>query len=937
MAIEFLNSVDFNQNQLQAPAIESLATAPGTPVEGQMYFDSTGGDKTMYFWNGSEWRSMDGSAGTMSNWKLRDDDGDDKTVTNGLYVKFEAATGALGTNVTGTGTTGDPFVMTITSPNTEYSTATSSTLGLIKLESDTEQSVAANAVTSTASRTYGIQLNSSDQAVVNVPWTDTNTTYSTATSTTLGLVKLGSDSTQTTAGNTVTTTASRSYKIQLNSSDQMLVNVPWTDTNTTYSMMTSSTLGLGKLFSDTQQDVAAESVSATANRTYGVQANSSDQLVINVPWTDTNTTYSAATSSALGLMKLFSDTQQDTAAESVTDTANRTYGIQFNSSDQAVVNVPWTDNNDNYIYALSVGAVSSNESTLSLVGSGGGSTTTAKFSGTTNEIEITTPSTGDGGDITIGLPSAVTITTSLAISGSGAAALNISSGKAQTAATSASDPDATLTTKGYVDGLVSGGLTFMGTFRADSGLIVSGDNNGDYIYNCPGGAGTRVEVRVGDYYVVATSGGSFYCSGDTLDIGDSIIGVSAAAANNSVVGDWSIVQSDEGVVSFSNSNGGTYVAYGTTNSNATGGVDIGDVDLTAVDGTSTTSTRFLSKDNTWDVPSYTSSYTLPQATATTRGGVELFSNTVQSEAGQSVSSTSNRTYGIQLNSANQMVVNVPWSDTTEATTWTLRDDDNDDVDIDNNTFVKFTASTGTAGTNITGSGTTGDPYVMAITLPNDNTTYSAMTTSTLGLGKIRYAFGSTPAANSQTTTAGRTYGVTKNASDQLVVNVPWTDTTGAVTSVAAETANAYKGAYVSPTTGAVEVGVDITGQTDLSAAPASGDEILIYDTDTATNKKVSVGNLMQSAASGAYVVLNTSTTGVTQQSSPPAGTEGWVIATDTITGASDAIYVSCEIQRVSDGRTVYADVSRSSANITVNFVGSSISQGTYAAIINRVQ
>ncbi len=937
MAIEFLNSVDFNQNQLQAPAIESLATAPGTPVEGQMYFDSTGGDKTMYFWNGSEWRSMDGSAGAMNNWYLRDDDGDDKTVTNGLYVKFEAATGALGTNVTGTGTTGDPFLMTITSPNTEYSVATSSALGLIKLESDTEQSVAANAVTSTASRTYGIQLNSSDQAVVNVPWTDTNTTYSTATSTTLGLVKLGSDSTQTTAGNTVTTTASRSYKIQLNSSDQMLVNVPWTDTNTTYSMMTSSTLGLGKLFSDTQQDVAAESVSATANRTYGVQANSSDQLVINVPWTDTNTTYSAATSSALGLMKLFSDTQQDTAAESVTDTANRTYGIQFNSSDQAVVNVPWTDNNDNYIYALSVGAVSSNESTLSLVGSGGGSTTTAKFSGTTNEIEITTPSTGDGGDITIGLPSAVTITTSLAISGSGAAALDISSGKAQTAATTGSDPDATLTTKGYVDGLVSGGLTFKGTFRADSGLILSGDNNGSYIYNCPGGAGTRVAVAVGDYYVVATAGGSFYCSGDTLDIGDSIIGVSASTANNSVVGDWSIVQSDEGVVSFTNSNGGTYVAYGTTNSNATGGVTIGDVDLTAVDGTSTTGTRFLSKDNTWDVPSYTSSYTLPTATSSVLGGVKLEDDTEQTTAANAVTTTASRTYGIQMNSSDQLVVNVPWSDTTEATTWTLRDDDNDDVSVSNNKFVKFTASTGTAGTNVTGSGTTGDPYVMAITLPNDNTTYSAMTTSTLGLGKIRYAFGSTPAANSQTTTAGRTYGVTKNASDQLVVNVPWTDTTGAVTSVAAETANAYKGAYVSPTTGAVEVGVDITGQTDLSAAPASGDEILIYDTDTATNKKVSVGNLMQSAASGAYVVLNTSTTGVTQQGSPPAGTEGWVIATDTITGASDAIYVSCEIQRVSDGRTVYADVSRSSANITVNFVGSSISQGTYAAIINRVQ
>ena len=62
MAIEFLNSVDLNQNQLQAPAIESLATAPGTPVEGQMYFDSTALDKTMYYWNGTSWVAMDGSS-----------------------------------------------------------------------------------------------------------------------------------------------------------------------------------------------------------------------------------------------------------------------------------------------------------------------------------------------------------------------------------------------------------------------------------------------------------------------------------------------------------------------------------------------------------------------------------------------------------------------------------------------------------------------------------------------------------------------------------------------------------------------------------------------------------------------------------------------------------------------------------------------------------
>ena len=56
------------------------------------------------------------------------------------------------------------------------STATSAVQGLIKLASDTDQTVAANAVTSTTGRTYGVQLNSSDQAVVNIPWTDTQLT-----------------------------------------------------------------------------------------------------------------------------------------------------------------------------------------------------------------------------------------------------------------------------------------------------------------------------------------------------------------------------------------------------------------------------------------------------------------------------------------------------------------------------------------------------------------------------------------------------------------------------------------------------------------------------------------------------------------------------------------------------------------------------------------
>jgi hypothetical protein len=544
MAIEFLNSVDFNQNQLIAPVIENLGTEPGSPSEGQMYYNNTGGSTDMYFWNGSAFVSMTGG---MSNWILRDDEGsvDDVTISNGVFVEFAAATGALGTNISGSGTTSDPYKMTITSPNTEYSVATSSALGL---------------------------------------------------------VKLGSDSTQTEAGNTVTTTASRSYKIQLNSSNQMLVNVPWTDTNTEYSMMTSSVLGLGKLFSDTQQDTAANAVTSTASRTYGIQANSSDQLVVNVPWTDTNTEYSAATSSVLGLMKLFSDTQQDTAANAVTSTASRTYGIQFNSSDQAVVNVPWSDTNTQNTYVLDKAA----GSTDLILSKNGSTQDTITFSGTSNEVTVT----GTAEDAYVfGLPDDVTIAGELTVSGTGQSSFG---GQVTVPATPSADTDAA--SKGYVDGLVSGGLTFKGTFRADTGEILSGPNDGSYLYQVLGSgafdpSAARVAVAQGDYYVVSISG-NFYGNGGTgtcttttlLDNGDAVIAVEDAAVNTSICSDWSAI-SQGVVVNSVTTTDGTYINL-TPNSATTGAVTV-TADLSAANGTSDTSTRFLSKDNTWDVPSYT--------------------------------------------------------------------------------------------------------------------------------------------------------------------------------------------------------------------------------------------------------------------------------------------------------------------------------------------
>ena len=91
------------------------------------------------------------------------------TITNTAPDQVVSLTGAGATSISGTYPN-----FTISSTNTTYSQATSTTLGLIELGSDTVQSVAPNAVTATASRSYALQLNSAGQAMVNVPWTDTN-------------------------------------------------------------------------------------------------------------------------------------------------------------------------------------------------------------------------------------------------------------------------------------------------------------------------------------------------------------------------------------------------------------------------------------------------------------------------------------------------------------------------------------------------------------------------------------------------------------------------------------------------------------------------------------------------------------------------------------------------------------------------------------------
>lgn len=172
---------------------------------------------------------------------------------------YEPYTASQASSVPWSGVTGKPS--TFTPP-----TSSATVLGGIKVGY------------TTSGKNYKVQLDSSGNAYVNVPWTDNNTTYNEATADTLGLVKIGYASN------------GKNYAVLL-ANGKMYVNVPWTDNNTTYTQATSDKLGLVKI-----------GYSATG-KNYPVVLDGSGKMYVNVPWTDTNTTYTnmgAASASAAG-------------------------------------------------------------------------------------------------------------------------------------------------------------------------------------------------------------------------------------------------------------------------------------------------------------------------------------------------------------------------------------------------------------------------------------------------------------------------------------------------------------------------------------------------------------------------------------------------------------------------------------------------------------
>lgn len=106
--------------------------------------------------------------------------------------KTDTLTLTAGSNITLTpNATNDSITISASGSSYSLPLASNSTRGGIKLSSST-QGGTPNGITTTSGRTYAVQVNSNEQAVVNVPWTDTKYTLPTASSSTLGGVKVGS-------------------------------------------------------------------------------------------------------------------------------------------------------------------------------------------------------------------------------------------------------------------------------------------------------------------------------------------------------------------------------------------------------------------------------------------------------------------------------------------------------------------------------------------------------------------------------------------------------------------------------------------------------------------------------------------------------------------------------------------------------------------------
>ena len=391
--MKFLNHLQFEENEarkMKLYRVSSGTYTPGVTAAGNVIYDTA--NSIPKWWDGSTWRdfSHGTSGGVLYDLLIVQNSGSN----NNPILRLDPSSGS-NDDITITGGSNITVTRNSASQITIAGTGNTNQLTTFSLAGDSGSSqTIAHGNTLTIAGGGGITTEAGTATdEVTVSHADTSSLASSSNSGRTYIQNITVDTYgRVTAIGTATETVTNS-----NTQNAYAVSIPSSTTKLRLS-------GSGAAGNTTDDIEFVGSGATTVTRT-----NDSKFTI-----SSTNTQYSMMTSSVLGLGKLFSDTTQSTAANSVSDTASRTYGIQKNSSNQLVVNVPWqntitNDTNTTFTLPTTNGA----NPDLVLTGSDGG-TDVVNLNGTANEVEVTGSGTNT---ITFGLPDDVIIAGNLTVQG----------------------------------------------------------------------------------------------------------------------------------------------------------------------------------------------------------------------------------------------------------------------------------------------------------------------------------------------------------------------------------------------------------------------------------------------------------------------------------------------------------------------------------------